>query len=524
MEPQVASDIGWIVDDLPVAVCVVAVPHGHLTYANRAFRSLVGETGARFRVSTNIQAAFARVMETREAVTLERVPLGERELAHIEVRVSAQPMLDAARRMTHVRIALLGGPPPSKVETERAATQAELERRLQTLSIQNDRVMALGTLAASVAHEINNPLSYILVHAEQIGKALGKLDAIVTQLEGPPALELEVWLGKLRQHFGTMKSGTERIAAITRELRSFSRPDDDSLEAIDLSSVVRSVLHLIGKKLENVARLSLNLQEAPLVQGNRARLVQVVFNLVVNAMQALPRGVRRQHEIAIRCSIVHGRAILDVSDTGPGVPAADRERIFDPFVTTKGSGEGTGLGLFVCRNILRAYAGTLSVADREGGGALFRVSLPLAGGVLAKAPLAAPEAVSPPTPRIRQRVRHILVIDDEPLVARALCARLRRAGYRASRETDGRSGLRRLLGADDIDLAFCDLLMSDMNGMDLLAELKLRAPEKLSNIVFMTGSAFSDSARQVEVEAGGRVIEKPFDIVKEAQRRLRESR
>jgi hypothetical protein len=152
-------------------------------------------------------------------------------------------------------------------------------------------------------------------------------------------------------------------------------------------------------------------------------------------------------------------------------------------------------------DILRVYAGTLSVADREGGGALFRVSLPLAVDGLATAPLPASEAVSPPTPRThpRQRVRHILVIDDEPLVARALCARLRRAGYRASH-----------------------LLMSDMNGTDVLAQLKLQAPEKLSNIVFITGSAFSDSARQVELEEGGRVIQKPFDIVKEAERWLRE--
>jgi signal transduction histidine kinase len=394
-------------------------------------------------------------------------------------------------------------------------------RQLQALSIQNDRVMALGTLAASVAHEINNPITYILVHAEQVGKALGKLDAIAADIGGPQAHDLRAWLGRLGEHFGTMKNGTERIAAITRELRTFSRPDDNGVEAMDIRRVVHSVLQLVGKKLETRARLSIDLQETAPVQANPARLVQVVLNLVVNAMQALPAGFGVHNEISVRTFGHEGRAIIEVADTGPGVPAADRERIFYPFVTTKGTAEGTGLGLFVCRNIVRGYSGTVSVEERPGGGALFRVELPATPGQHPRPPAAIAEPARTPAPESANiRREHILVIDDDPLVARALCLRLSQAGYRTSREADGAAGLRCLLAKGDIDLVFCDLLMGGMSGMDFFEALKVQAPAQLEKLVFMTGGAFTPSAQQLAMEQRGRVVEKPFDIVEEADKRL----
>jgi signal transduction histidine kinase len=396
-------------------------------------------------------------------------------------------------------------------------------RQLQALSIQNDRVMALGTLAASVAHEINNPITYILVHAEQVGRALGKLDAIAAEVEGSHANDLKLWLGRLAEHFGTMKNGTERIASITRELRTFSRPDDNGLESIDIRRVVHSVLQLVGKKLETRARLSIDLQETAPVEANPARLVQVVLNLVMNAMQALPAGFGIHNEISVRTFGQGDRAFIEVADTGPGVPPADRERIFYPFVTTKATADGTGLGLFVCRNIVRGYSGNVSVEDRPGGGALFRVELPATPGARARPAPAAPAPVPASTVApAHERREHILVIDDDPLVARALCLRLRQAGYRTSRDADGAAGLRRLLAKGDIDLVFCDLLMGGMSGMDFFEALQAQAPHQLQKLVFMTGGAFTPSARQLAIEQQGRVVEKPFDIVQEADRRLEE--
>jgi signal transduction histidine kinase len=387
-------------------------------------------------------------------------------------------------------------------------------RRLQALSAQTDRTAALGTLAASVAHEINNPLTYILSYADQVEGALDELDRLCAQPSAENAARLRALLGTLREDLQTLQLGTERIAAITRELRSFHHPDDRVIVPTDARAAVRSTLQLVRKELEGRAKLSLDLGETTLIAAHPARLVQVVLNLVMNAMQSLPQAPAYQHEIGITTATRGDRVVIEVSDTGPGVPEAQRERIFEPFFTTKPLGEGTGLGLFVCRNIVRAYAGDVSVQDRPGGGALFRVELPIPRGALAPEP--AP-AAHPAPPALRA---HVLIIDDDQQITSALCGQLQRAGYRASACSTGAAGLRRILTGADIDLVFCDLMMTGVSGMDLYSQLLDRDPALLHKIVFMTGGACSPSARQFMLEHPALVVEKPFDLIAETDRRL----
>jgi CheY-like chemotaxis protein len=185
-------------------------------------------------------------------------------------------------------------------------------------------------------------------------------------------------------------------------------------------------------------------------------------------------------------------------------------------------GEGSGLGLFVCRNIVSAWGGTISVDDRPGGGARFRVVLAAAAqrdGALRVAPAAqAAPAAGPP---VRGRTGVILIIDDEPAVADILRVRLARAGYQVVVETDAEQGLARLLsGVDDIELVYCDLMMRGMSGMDLAEELARRAPDRLRRVVFMTGGAFTPRARDFRSAYADQCIDKPFDIVAETARRL----
>jgi CheY-like chemotaxis protein len=242
--------------------------------------------------------------------------------------------------------------------------------------------------------------------------------------------------------------------------------------------------------------------------------VQVVLNLVMNAMQSLPQAPAYQHEIGITTGTRGECVVIEVSDTGPGVPEAHRERIFEPFFTTKPIGEGTGLGLFVCRNIVRAYAGEVSVEDRPGGGALFRVQLPIPRNALEPHAAAAADV---PAPALSA---HVLIIDDDPQITSALCAQLKRAGYRASACSTGAAGLRRILTGADIDLVFCDLMMKGVSGMELHAQLLEQDPALLHKVVFMTGGACSPSARQFVLEHPAVVVEKPFDRIAETDRRL----
>jgi PAS domain S-box-containing protein len=389
-------------------------------------------------------------------------------------------------------------------------------RRLQASAIQNDRIIALGTLAASVAHEINNPLTYVLGYlktasveleaAMQASHATGDL-ASATQ-RAP--------LQRILSHLELVRSGAERIARIIQDLRSFTRPPAQKLEWVDVQAVVRSVLRLVGKDAEAHARLTIDLEQTSPVSADESRLVQVVLNLMVNAIQAV-RGRRPEDmEILVRTRSEGTGAAIEVADSGPGVPVADRASIFEPFFSTKALGEGTGLGLFVSRNIIRDFGGEITVGDRPEGGAIFRVVLPGLHGNRQYEP------ESPETPddeEVRRKAR-ILVIDDDELVGRALSSSLSRAGHDVTTVNDGARALNLLLAGGAFDLIFCDLMMRGMSGVDVALVLEERAPDKLNNMVFMTGGAFTPQARDYLQDHPRTTVNKPFDIVAEAARRL----
>ena len=387
--------------------------------------------------------------------------------------------------------------------------------RLQQTTIRNDRVMALGTLAASVAHEINNPLAYVLAQAEAVDAEVDALEGLLAKMHGAEVPAARAALGRMRERLAPVRSGTERIASITRDLRTFSRPEDSSLTPVDLRGVVLSVLKLVGKEVEARARLVLDLQPTRPVMGNEARLVQVVLNLVVNAIQALPVDSTANNEIHLRTRDEGAQVLLDVADSGPGVPAVDRDRIFEPFFSTKEIGKGTGLGLFVCRNIVQGLAGDVEALDRPAGGALFRVTLPASpSGPVAKA------APSPAAKAVMAAGRHIVLIEDDSMVARALTMQLRAVGYRVTALADGKEGLELLRSRPEVNLVFCDLMMTGMTGMDLAEALAVEAPEVAAKMVFMTGGAFLPRAREFVARHLDRTVDKPFDIVRETQRRL----
>ncbi len=389
-------------------------------------------------------------------------------------------------------------------------------RKLQRTAIQNDRVMAMGTLAASVAHEINNPLTYVLVESEAANRELEALEQLVGSTPAAASPDVRASLARLREHLAPIRTGTGRIAAITRDLKSFSRADDRTQEPVNLRAVVESVLKLVAKEVEARACLTLDLRDTAPVIGNEARLSQVVLNLIVNAYQAVPPGAPGRHRVKVVTRTEDGRVLVEVSDSGSGVPPADRERIFEPFFTTKAIGVGTGLGLFVCRNVVRGFSGEVEVHDAPGGGALFRVVLPAARVESAGPPPPAPATLPAPGGA------HVVLIEDDRMVARAFTMRLREVGYRVTVFYDARSGIDGLLGMpdQDVDLVFCDLMMTGLTGMDVAAELGAGAPAKAAKLVLMTGGAFSADAGEFVARFEDRIVDKPFDIVSETQRRL----
>jgi two-component system, cell cycle sensor histidine kinase and response regulator CckA len=399
-------------------------------------------------------------------------------------------------------------------------TDVTERRRLQRRTIQDDRVRAMGTLAASVAHEINNPLTYVLLGIEsarrELEQSLAELGATAPLPEEPRTAAAWRGVGRAREHLGPALAGTERIRQIARELQAFSRPDDERLAPLEVGTVVRSVLKLVRKEIEARARLVEDLGASPPVLANEARLVQVLVNMLINAWQALPEPDPARQVIGVRTGELDSQALIEIWDSGPGVPPARREEIFEPFVTTKGVGGGSGLGLFVCRNIITSLQGQISVHDAPGGGALFRVVLP------ATRPVAAVPAATPvpAAPIAAGRRRRLLIIDDDVLVAGALVAGFDPKLFEVRTVFDGQTGLELLLTDPDLDLAYCDLMMKGFNGIDLHDELERRAPALVAKVVFMTGGAFTLQGQAFVDRHRDRCLHKPFDIVADARQRL----
>jgi len=258
---------------------------------------------------------------------------------------------------------------------ELEAANAKLSRSLEQLHATQaqllfaDRLIALGRIAAGVGHEINNPLAFILSNLEYIHQEL-------QQKEQLPERERQEVLEALAE----TRDGAERIRLIVRDLQTLSRSEDVGSGPSDLGAVVRTAAKMAMHELRHRARLVVECDGVPPVQGNGSRLGQVFLNLLLNAAQAIVPGQVDTNEVRVVARESYpGRVAVDVSDTGCGISPEHRERIFDPFFTTKPLGVGTGLGLAVCHGIVTSLGGTLTVESAPGRGSTFRVTLPVAG-------------------------------------------------------------------------------------------------------------------------------------------------
>jgi PAS domain S-box-containing protein len=239
-------------------------------------------------------------------------------------------------------------------------TQAELQRRL----LLADRLASVGTLAAGAAHEINNPLTYVLTN----------LSLILEGLEAPGGAARVQELVEMAKD---ARAGAERISRIVQGLETFSRVQELRRTRVDVRAVLEQAIELTSHELLRRARLVRKLGEVPLVEADDGRLGQVFIHLLVNAAQALPPVGTSPREIRLTTfTDGDGRAVIEVRDSGPGIPPDLLDRIFDPFFTTKPVGVGSGLGLSICHNLVSGMGGELSVTSEPGQGTAVRVSLP----------------------------------------------------------------------------------------------------------------------------------------------------
>ncbi|HEX8825320.1 MAG TPA: ATP-binding protein [Archangium sp.] len=267
-----------------------------------------------------------------------------------------------------------------KLALEQWQMRQERER-MQAMLVQADRLASLGVLAAGVVHEVNTPLAYILSNLDWLDEELPSLGKALERhgrREGPAA-ELGSFAERLKAVESTLRDireGAERVRHIARDVKAFARDSDDESVLVDPREVLDAALKMALVHIRYRARVVRDYQDVPLVLANEARLAQVFLNLVVNAAQAIPED-GKDHEIRVRLwTGPNGEACAEVTDTGTGIAPEHMAHLFEPFFTTKPAGEGTGLGLFICKSIVDSFEGNLSVESCPGKGTTFRLELP----------------------------------------------------------------------------------------------------------------------------------------------------
>ncbi len=362
---------------------------------------------------------------------------------------------------------------------------------------------ALGALAAGAAHEINNPLTWMLANIDETTR---RVDALIPDADAAD---------ELKSRLLEVRDGVLRIGDLAREMKHLGRRHSDGRAVVDLRHVLDSALGVVWNQLRHRATMTKDYRDPPRVRANDARLGQVFANLLLYAVQALPEGRESGNAIHLVTGTTgDGDAFVDVIDNGPGIPDDVRVRIFEPFFTTKPERVGTGLGLAVCKAIVEESGGVIEVESEVGVGTRFRVRLPAdVESQVEETPL--PDAVESTgrrtEPASEQKLRRldILVVDDEPLIGHVI-ERMLGGAHEVVVETLASAALATLRAGARFDLVLCDLMMPGMTGVDLFEEVLQMDPAQAERMWFLTGGAFTERAQSFLARIGERHLAKPF--------------
>jgi len=387
--------------------------------------------------------------------------------------------------------------------SERDAMQSQLAR--------TQRLASVGLLAAGVGHEINNPLTYVMLNLEHIAR-------VAAEGRGTP---------EIRDLATEALDGARRVQEIVKDLRRFARAEARTVNPVHVHDELETAIKLGLHEVRFRARLErAYAPDLPRVMASAGSLAQVFLNLIVNAAQAIPEDGLEHHAIRIKTWQQGSDVLVELADTGKGIAADDLEHLFDPFFTTKEGAENVGLGLAICHEIISSLGGRIFVGSEVGRGTRFLITLKAAS---AHDALGAPQptAATPSTPRLLEAqpapsaavpsrepaslpaMARVLVVDDEELVARTL-ERVLRPHFSVVTATSGEEARRLIENSPPFDVALCDLMMPGISGMALAEWVASHVPALLPRMIFMTGGAFTPAAEKFLATENRRVLPKPF--------------
>jgi signal transduction histidine kinase len=390
------------------------------------------------------------------------------------------------------------------VTVERELREASVRgerRRMQEQLLISDRMVSVGQLAAGVAHEINNPLAAVMANLQFALQYLSELDRDLRAARG----SADERVAQITSSLGDAFEASERVRQIARDLKTFSwSAADERADPVDVERVLDSCLRMARNEIHHRARLVKDYGNVPPVLGSESHLGQIFLNLIVNAAQAVPEGRSEANEIHVATRTRGSHVMVEIRDTGFGIPSEMMPRVFDPFFPSKPRGVGPGLGLAICRHIVSSVGGEIEVESAVGEGTTFRVALPVAPQTyLAQRDLPSDEVTS-------SKRGVILIVEDQIVVANAL-VRLLSAEHDVTCVSTSREALVAIESGRRFDVILCDLMMPDMTGMDLFTDVARSAPHLAERMVFMTGGVFTPRAREFLERVPNPRIEKPFD-------------
>lgn len=393
--------------------------------------------------------------------------------------------------------------------SEEIGLRVAREKAYQQHLLQNERLIAVGQLAAGVAHEINNPAAFVLTNLSVLRSTLDTLEEAAQRLRdqvGDRDNDAVTALARqARELTRDNIAGVERIVSIVRDLRNFARHDGERPESLDLDAVIQDACKLVRAEVTYRASMVVDSEAAVRVHGDRTKLAQVFTNLLLNAAQAIPEGDAASNTVEITTSVQGDWARVLVRDSGVGMTEEAQARMFEPFFTTKPRDRGTGLGLAISADIVRHHGGELRLVHTAGSGTTFEVMLPLdrAVGPHVDAPLR--RAVTMSTSA------RVLIVDDEPMLLTAYRRWLERI-YQLDTDASGRDAIARLERDSDYDAVLCDIMMPDVDGVAVHDWVAIHRPQLLDRLIFCTGGAFTARGLTFSEQLGDRVLQKPVGL------------
>ena len=467
-----AEELEGVLEVAADALLLLDVASLRIVWANEAARAL-------FRAEAETSILGRRPLT---ASMLERARSGEVE---VQANVNGGDKRDLALRATRTRFRGVPVWYASLRDAESRRETEEAERRL----VRGERLLALGQMAASVSHEINNPIAYVLANLQTLQRAMRAGSQ---------------WDRDADEMLDDALTGSQRVASIVSDLQTFARVRDEAVTRVHLDVVARAALNLLSSRVrKSRAKVQMELPEVAPISAFEGRLIQVASNLVANALDALEES---GGTVTVRTTEDEAGVCLIVEDDGPGMSEETRQRVFTPFFTTKGSRGGMGLGLSVCAEIADRHGGTLALDSQLAQGTRVTLRLPRATGLEAERP-------APTHSGTRARVRggRILLIDDEELVRRGY---RRMLGRRFEIETaaSGPDALALLARDERFDLVLCDVEMPEMDGPSVLEAIERLHPDLAPRFVFCTGGVFTEASVHALAQRSVPTVAKPLDL------------